>query len=67
MPRRKANVNLTDARRFVRACRLEGVDFRATLQPGGAVVFESATTTDAEPASVVPSPLDQWRSERGPS
>jgi hypothetical protein len=42
MPRRKANVNLTDARRFVRACKLEGIDFRATLQPGGAVVFESA-------------------------
>jgi hypothetical protein len=43
MPRRKANVNLTDARRFVRACKLEGIDFRATLRPGGAVVFESAT------------------------
>ena len=40
MPRRKANVNLTDARRFVRACKLEGIDFRATLRPGGAVVFE---------------------------
>ena len=42
MPRRKANVNLADARRIVRACKLEGIHFRATLQPGGAVIFESA-------------------------
>jgi hypothetical protein len=67
MPRRKANVNLTDARRFVRACKLEGMDFRATLQPGGAVVFESATNTPSSEASIEPSPLDQWRSGRGQS
>jgi hypothetical protein len=42
MPRRKANVNLTDTRRAIRAHRLEGVEFRMTLLPGGAVVFESA-------------------------
>jgi hypothetical protein len=41
MPRRAANVNLTDARRFIRACQREGIAFRATLQPGGAVVFET--------------------------
>ena len=45
MPRRPANVNLTDARRFIRACQREGVPFRATLQPGGAVVFEPAMST----------------------
>lgn len=43
MPRRKAQVNLTDTRRLIRALKLEGVDFRATQQPGGAVVFEAAT------------------------
>jgi hypothetical protein len=48
MPRRAANVNLTDARRFIRACQREGVAFRATLQPGGAVVFEPATSTPTE-------------------
>jgi hypothetical protein len=63
MPRRKANVNLTDARRFVRACKLEGIDFRATLQPGGAIVVESITGTETPPTDA--SPLDQWRSERG--
>jgi hypothetical protein len=52
MPRRKANVNLTDARRFIRACRREGVDFRATLRPCGAVVFESATNAAAPSASL---------------
>jgi hypothetical protein len=67
MPRRKANVNLTDARRFIRACKLEGMDYRATLLPGGAVVFESATSTPSRVASIEPSPLDQWRSERGQS
>jgi hypothetical protein len=65
MPRRKANVNLTDARRFVRACKLEGIDFRATLEPGGAVVFESATTSETPTGEN--SPLDQWRSGRGQS
>jgi hypothetical protein len=48
MPRRKANVSLADARRFVRACKLEGFDFRATLQPGGAVIFESARDANDE-------------------
>jgi hypothetical protein len=43
MARRKAQVNLTDARRLARALKLEGIGFRATLQPGGAYVFESAT------------------------
>jgi hypothetical protein len=66
MPRRKANVNLTDTRRFVRACKLEGLDFRATLQPGGAVVFESTANTPTEPPTET-SPLDQWRSGRGQS
>ena len=42
MPRRKAQVNLTDARRLARAFKLEGIDFRATLQPGGFVVYEPA-------------------------
>jgi hypothetical protein len=49
MPRRKANVNLTDTRRAIRAHRLEGVDFRMTLQPGGAVVFESAANKGVAP------------------
>jgi hypothetical protein len=66
MPRRPANVNLTDSRRFIRACKLEGIYFRATLQPGGAVVFESNASTATEPTTE-PSPLDQWRSGRGPS
>ena len=52
MPRRKAIVNLTDVRRFVRACKLEGIDFRATLQPGGAVVVESAATNTVTPPSL---------------
>jgi hypothetical protein len=67
MPRRKANVNLTDTRRFLRACKLEGFDVRATLQPDGAVIFESAASAAAEMASVEPAPLDQWRAERGQS
>jgi hypothetical protein len=53
MPRRPANVNLTDARRFIRACQREGIAFRATLQPGGAVVFEpAAASADDDPADV---------------
>jgi hypothetical protein len=64
MPRRPANVNLTDARRFIRACQREGLAFRATLQPGGAVVFEPTANTAEPPTD---SPLDQWRSERGQS
>jgi hypothetical protein len=49
MPRRAAQVNLTDTRRFIRAFQREGVGFRATLQPGGVVVFEPAAST-ATPA-----------------
>jgi hypothetical protein len=49
MPRRKANVNLTDTRRFLRAAKLENVPFKATLQPGGAVVFEPAAESADEP------------------
>jgi len=60
MPRRKAQVNLTDARRLVRAFKLEGVDFRATAQPGGAVVFESANAPPAEQSA-----YDKWKSENG--
>jgi hypothetical protein len=53
MPRRPANVNLTDARRFIRACQREGIAFRATLQLGGAVVFEpAAASADDDPADV---------------
>lgn len=40
MPRRAAQVNLTDTRRLIRAYQLEGVSIRATLQPGGSYVFE---------------------------
>jgi hypothetical protein len=65
MPRRPANVNLTDARRFIRACQREGVAFRATLQPGGAVVFEPADSS--APAPPESTPLDEWRSGRGQS
>jgi hypothetical protein len=53
MPRRKAQVNLTDARRLARAFRLEGIDFRATLQPGGFVVYEpSAARAGDDPDEV---------------
>jgi hypothetical protein len=53
MPRRKAQVNLTDARRLARAFKLEGIDFRATLQPGGFVVYEPAVAqADDDPADL---------------
>jgi hypothetical protein len=45
MPRRKSNVNQADVQRFLRACKREGLHFRATLQPHGAVVFEPAAET----------------------
>jgi hypothetical protein len=61
MPRRPANVNLTDLRRSIRACRLENVPFRLTLQPNGAAVFEPATVAPADDSN----PLDQWRAGRG--
>jgi hypothetical protein len=64
MPRRAANVNLTDTRRAIRAFQLEGVDVRMTLQPGGAVVLEPTASQPADPAPDE-SPLDQWRSKRG--
>jgi hypothetical protein len=47
MPRRPANVNQADLQRVIRACQREGVAFRATLQPGGAVVFEAAAVNTA--------------------
>ena len=59
MPRRAANVNLTDARRFIRACQREGIAFRATLQPGGAVVFEPAIS----PAPSLQDDLDRELAE----
>jgi hypothetical protein len=59
VPRRPANVNLTDARRFIRACQREGIAFRATLQPGGAVVFEQAIN----PAPSVHDDLDRELAE----
>jgi hypothetical protein len=44
---------LTDARRLARAFRLEGIDFRATLQPGGFVVYEpSAARAGDDPDEV---------------
>jgi hypothetical protein len=64
MPRRKAQVNLTDARRMARAFKLEGIDFRATLQPGGAYVFESASPSKPTETDE-PAPLDEWRKKRG--
>jgi hypothetical protein len=48
MPRRPANVNLTDLRRSIRACQLENVPFRLTLEPNGAAVFEPANVPQAE-------------------
>jgi hypothetical protein len=67
MPRRPANVNLTDARRFIRACQREGVAFRATLQPGGAVVFEAPTTvaTEAAPHDDLDRELAEFEARRG--
>ena len=63
MPRRKANVNLTDARRFVRACKLESIDFRATLQPGGAIVFEAAAMNTATTTPSLQDDLDRELAE----
>jgi len=55
MPRRPANVNQADLQRVIRACQRERVAFRATLQPGGAVVFEAAAMNTA---TTTPSPQD---------
>jgi hypothetical protein len=63
MPRRPAQVNLTDVRRVIRACQREKVPFRLTLQPGGAAVFEPSEMS--QPTE--PNALDQWRQERGQS
>jgi hypothetical protein len=67
MPRRKSNVNLTDARRLIRAFHLEGVDVRATLQPGGAYVFEPAATAgnEAVPHEDLDRELAEFEERRG--
>jgi hypothetical protein len=40
MPRRPSNVNQADTQRVIRAFKREKVDFRVTLQPNGAAVFD---------------------------
>jgi len=65
MPRRVANVNLTDSRRFIRACQREGVAFRATLQPGGAVVFESANNATTSPQDDLDRELAEFEARNG--
>jgi hypothetical protein len=65
MPRRAANVNLTDARRFIRACQREGILFRATLQPGGAVVFEPAVSPTPSPQDDLDRELAEFKERNG--
>jgi hypothetical protein len=60
MPRRPANVNQADVQRIIRACQREKVQFRVTLQPNGAAIFEPADGPATEPSA-----LDQWRSGHG--
>ena len=54
MPRPKANVNLADTQRIIRAFRREGVAVEATLLPQGGVVFKPAT-----PANLPANDLDR--------
>jgi hypothetical protein len=48
MPRRPSNVNQADVQRMIRAFQREKVPFRATLQPNGAAIFDTAIASNNE-------------------